>query len=398
MNIAIISPFNPFEVKDLLYNPESVYHVNVVATSVHAIVRGLLKLGHNVTVITSSVGEDSRTIEYSGENFKIYIVQNKYRRVFFGLNVYPKVRKILRDHIDEFDVLHAQWTYEYAYSIIPFVKQKTCFCSVRDWCPYLMTFPTNLKGRIQMRILYHYFKNVMKCNDIVKVANSLYTYKCISQYLNRYDIPQIFNPVKSEIIVTEIPTKSDNPVFISITQRLTEERKNIPTLIKAFSIIHKLYPTTILKLVGEGNQGDFAYLQQEGFSLDGIEFLGRMSHDKLMSEIERSSILVHPAFEETFGNILLEAGAKFKPCIGGYDSGAVPQVLDYGRAGCLCDVSNVHSLKEAMLAVMNDNDYYQQISSKMYSRIQSCYIDNKVCRELVVMYKTKMNKNADRAC
>lgn len=385
MNIAIISPFNPLALSDLL-DQTNVKDTKVSASSVHAIVRGLLKKGIQVTVYSSCVGSEDIIFRYSGHNINIYLVQ--VRKAYFGLKIYPKLRRLFAEHKEEYDVIHAQWTYVYPYSILPFTRSIPTFCSVRDWCPYLRTLSKTIKDKLQMIVNTYYFKKVMKNKNVVKIANSSYTYDRISSYLHECNIPIVPNSISSEFISKdEIIKSAVSPIYISICASLLEPRKNIPTLLRAFEKVVSIMPDAKLILVGQGQKKDFEYLKLPDNVINNIQFCGTLSHKEVIGKIDKSAILVHPALEETFGNIFLEAGARNLPSIGGYDSGAVPQVLDYGRAGCLCNVRDPHSLSQAMLYVVQNSEYYQLITHGIKQKLMNEYIDTKVCTKLVEMYQ-----------
>ena len=384
MRIAIVSPFNPVEIKDYITDGSQVCPIPVVASSVHSTVRGYLKMGHHVSVFTSCVGPIDAIKENHGENAHIYIVQNRHS--LYGLRTYPKLRKLIRQHLSEFDVLHAQWTYEYAYAIVPFASRIPCFCSVRDWCPYLMKLSKTLRGRFRIQILFHYFRKVMNTNAIVKISNSSYIRQRIMDYTHIDKIPFIPNPIKSELIMDRHVDKNEKVVFITICQNLCDGRKNISTLIKAFMLLKQKYPNIVLKLIGEGSHHDFIDILDLDDYTHNIEYLGKISHDEVIKQIDQATCLVHPAFEETFGNIFLEASARGIPSIGGHDAGAVPQVLEYGRAGCLCDVHNIQSLYNAMQCIIEDTSYREYITENAITKVRREYVDYVVCQKQIELY------------
>ena len=57
---------------------------------------------------------------------------------------------------------------------------------------------------------------------------------------------------------------------------------------------------------------------------------------------------------------LLEAMALGLPVVGGRDSGGVPWVLDYGRAGYLTDVRSPGKIKQALMECITDADGREQ--------------------------------------
>ncbi|MCQ2268242.1 MAG: glycosyltransferase family 4 protein [Bacteroidaceae bacterium] len=388
MNIAVVSGFNPTEFLDYLDYPEQVKSTGRLASSVHAIVRGFLNQGHNVTVISSNPGCSDELICYAGKQLRIILVQ--YKHGFMGIRVIPKMRRYIREHLDEFDVIHAHWTYSYAYTILPFVGKKPCFCSVRDWCPYLMTLPTPWSGKLNQWVNYYFFRSVMASKKMFKLANSYYTAEKIAEwYHTRSSQIIIPNPLNADIILEKHKYQPETPVFISIASLLTDPRKNIGTLLKAFNLFRKVYPHAVLHLVGTGSQQDFEYLSDSIDFFQGVTFWGKRTHKEVLDLIDHSSVLVHPALEETFGNIFLEAAARCIPSIGGEQAGAVPYVLGKGEAGCLCDVTSVESLYQAMKKLIEDSHYADRLVKKSMQNIRQKYAQDVVCNQHIEMYKSK---------
>ena len=79
------------------------------------------------------------------------------------------------------------------------------------------------------------------------------------------------------------------------------------------------------------------WAQKKGLS-DGVNFVGPVDPDELIDIYEQVDLMVHPSMEESFGMVLVEAMARKIPVIGGEKSGAVPWVLDNGKAGVLTDI------------------------------------------------------------
>jgi len=82
-----------------------------------------------------------------------------------------------------------------------------------------------------------------------------------------------------------------------------------------------------------------------------VRFLGLVPDDRTYRGIVRhASALILPSEWESFGIVLLEAMAARTPVIGSR-VGAIPEVLDEGRAGRLVDYGDAQGLAEALTAV-----------------------------------------------
>ena len=141
MNIGIAAPCNPSEFIDYYYSRDDVSSFNLTASSIHSIIRGLLKCGHNVVVFTSSI-DINHNLVYEGEHIKVFVLTRKIICKKIGVidrfYMVSRLKKIIKANIHSLDVLHAHWTYDYALACAEYSKLLPVFCTIRDWCPYLL--------------------------------------------------------------------------------------------------------------------------------------------------------------------------------------------------------------------------------------------------------------------
>lgn len=360
MNIGIVSPLNPKEfVKYLNVPAKELPNINQAATAVHTFIKELLDKGESVYAFTSDYSIPNNII-LEGNQLKIYIVsrKSKYNDINLLSNIYVvrRLANCINKEISKLNVLHAQWTYEYAMAAKYFTQQIPVFCTVRDWCPYILSTQKKLIPKLHWLLFkYHYFRNVMNCDDIHFIANSNYTYNCIKKNYPNKNVAIINNPIEKELILLKREYTSKEKIFISISQYIFELRKNYTNLLYAFKKYHKYNNSSKLWLIGKYNKESSIYKKwKEEQLLEGVIFWGAISHNDLIEKIDLASILIHPSLEETFGNTLIEGMARRIPVIGGKDSGAVPEVLGHGANGILCDVTSVESIYQAM--ILSDNE------------------------------------------
>lgn len=395
MNICIVSPFNHFSLHDFYddYSKKLDFDSGVASSSVNALALGLLRLGHKLIVITISSKVTSQVV-LRGKQVEVYIVpfgaSAWWRRFIVNSFIQIRdIRKIIYQNINFIDVIHSHWTYNYAYAVLPFAHIKPTFCTVRDWYPYLESNMPIRQRRSSFEMLRKYYFNRVINNGYIRlVANSVYVKSCLHDWFGKRDFPYIPNSVRQEFILEGEHEKPPYPRFISIQQSLDEGRKNIITLIDAFRIVHKEIPHATLTLVGTFDEnGDvFQYARCNGL-LDCIEFVGAVPHLIVMTLLDQSSVLVHPAVEETFGNIFIEAFARKVPVIGGQTSGAVPQVLGYGKFGRLCDVNSSDQLSRVMIDAITDIEATQKQVLASHKELIDKYSEESVANQYIELYK-----------
>lgn len=353
MNITICGPINPSEFSKVLNYTGKLPNINRGASAVNTYVRELLRKGHNVVVVTQEVpSKEKKDIVLAGEQLTIHIVHSNagiyVSHAFSRFYMVPRLRTVLKGYISKTDVLHAQWSYDYAYASMAFKEQVPVFCTVRDWAPYITSLQKGLK-RLQWKAYTIMSNKVLETEGVHIIANSEYTHNSIKNALPFKEVDVIYNPIDKELILNQRLKDPDSVEFLTIASYVFEHRKNIQKLLEAFHVFRGRHPEIILNVIGDysGREKEIEDLKASSL-LDGVKLLGSMKHRQLIEIIDKCTCLVHPALEETFGNILLEGMARRVIVIGGEKSGAVPSVLQNGRCGILCDVENKESIVEAL--------------------------------------------------
>lgn len=396
MNIGICGPFNPSFVKEFFYENQNIPNINKAASAVNTFVKELLLQGHRITVVTCCIPGISNDVILRGNNLTVHIVHSDSGLFLtHGLSRFYMVRrlkKVLNLYVNELDILHAQWTYDFALASKSFADKLPVFCTIRDWCPYIMTLQNGMR-KLQWKLYHLIFRKVMRGDKIHFIANSKYTYDCVMSEYPQKEVETIFNPIDRSYIIEEKRNVVIRPTFITIAGSIGEKRKNIVTLLKAFHIFHLNHPDSILKIVGGGCSEDNPLIKAwkaEGL-LDGVELIGYLTHKQLIEEIDKCSCLVHPSLEETFGNIFLEGMSRCLPVIGGVKAGAVPYVLDNGRAGFLCDVTSVESINEALERAC-DSKTNEEVVTNATNLLKTHYASNVIVEKHINLYKKYLRK------
>lgn len=353
MRIGISAYVNPYELREYLNTGQEVPYINPSATSVNNIALGLLRKGHKLIIITSTV-EKMPLQQLHGSHLDIYIVSSapviNKTGIFLRWYMVKRLRKVIKAHVHEMDVLHAHWAYDFTLAATAFTSTLPVFCTVRDWGPIMCHYATGLQKLSWTCVSVPVFKRVLKSHKIHFVANSRYIHHLIQTYYPNDLCDIIENPVKQRFIIEQRASYPKDPVFVSVSQLLTDPRKNITSLLRAFHLLRNERAQARLILVGQCDVTSAIYQQWErGNLLEGVTLSGFLNHDKLMGLLDSVSALVHPSLEESFGNTLLEGMARRLPVIGGSASGAIPYVLGQGKYGLLCDVTSPNDIKEKLI-------------------------------------------------
>ena len=98
-------------------------------------------------------------------------------------------------------------------------------------------------------------------------------------------------------------------------------------------------------------------------ALGGKHFpLGQMNSERLMSfAYSTADVFVSPSREDNLPNVILEAMACGTPTVG-FEVGGIPDIVRPGVTGLLVPAENVCSLREAIVAILSDNERRQAMS------------------------------------
>lgn len=383
MKIGITGPISTESIRGLLFDQESKLPEGMGgAPFLGTLIKGLLLKGHEVSAYTldrTISHEDINNITAEGNNFKIYY--GCYRPHSFRSNGTHKGRmldffKVEREsilkaiYLDKPDVVHAHWTYEFGSAALD--------CDL----PYLITcHDSPLKVIRYMPSLYRLGRLFMARN-VLKKAKYL---SAVSPYLKSElkfftsnNIEVIANPAPYSVFENRKNNldlrKLEQPDIIMINNGWGK-LKNVSAGIIAFNEFLKSYPNSNLHLVGYdfergGKAEEWAF--SNGYS-NNIVFHGPVEHDKLLTLLSRSTVLLHTALEESCPLTLIEAMTSGIPIIGGIKSGGVPWILDNGKAGIVTDITKPQEICSSLLDLVCNNELYTTIHNVGIERSQALF-------------------------
>ncbi len=362
MKIGISGPIDTSSLIEFLDLKNSSYPKGLNTVSVTNLIIGFIKAGHHVSVYTLDPDIQNDEI-LEGQYLKIYF--GKYRQrardralTFFGEES-SYIKKFISE--DKPDIVNAHWTYEFALGALRSGVQT--IITVRDWAPAILKImPDPYRF---LRLILNYYV-VIKGNNFIPISPYIKTKIDRVKNANYKIIPNGFN---DNIFSNESKNLNlDEPKIISINDGFGRI-KNVECLLIAFNKLLKRIPSANLYLIGDefDSNGIAQQWAKEKGLIDKVFFLGSLSNKETLLKLQEMDLLIHPSIEESFGNTLVEAMAKKVPVIAGKTSGAVPYVLDYGRAGILTDVASPDSIEEEAFSILTDKGKWDDYSIKGYN-------------------------------
>jgi glycosyltransferase involved in cell wall biosynthesis len=356
VKIAVLAPCS---VKGLATGLPEFCDLDHPSQLIRSLVDGYLDRGHSVEVIKFN-RFTPESVRSSGPRVGVTLIPRRDRAIQLTPTLWRKERMEAIRWIEKLapDVVHAHWTYEYA------------IAAIGARIPSVVTahdVPSRLLGLMRPR--YYWWPRLLQGYYVSRIAprmtaQSPYTLNCWRKEMGRKKpIDLVPNPIAADVLAigSSIRPPNASPAFAACAAGF-HPRKNMKNLFEAFSLLKTTAPAATLKVFGDDfgpRQVASDWAKKHALS-EGVEFRGNTDRLCMLREIfAECSAFVHPALEESFGMVVAEAMAMGIPVVGGKASGAVPWLLDDGKAGILCDVTSPDEIRLAMLRALTEQEFGQ---------------------------------------
>jgi glycosyltransferase involved in cell wall biosynthesis len=183
--------------------------------------------------------------------------------------------------------------------------------------------------------------------------------------------------------------KDESAVRIVAIGGLTDERKNITGLIRAFNEVLDQLPQTTLHIIRPvPDQNLMNAAVQTGLLNNRIFFHDYLPNEEVYQMLANSSFLVVNSLSETFSMSAAEALACGKPVITTRCGG--PEEFVSGERGRLIDVNEPAQLKDALIWMRNH--YREYDPQKLKSFIRENYSPEVVGKKFLGLYEQALRK------
>lgn len=285
-------------------------------------------------------------------------IKREYKQLYFPHRYIPfkvlkgnyikMADKLYKEYIKEFgipDIIHAH-NFLYAGIIAKFLKDKYRINYIIT--EHSSSFVRNKLSSEKIKSIEDVAKNASKVTAVSSSFNNI-----LKEY-TKTNIDLLPNIVNNFFFQKKFQDKiSKNFIFLHIAS--LDKNKNQELLIKSFEKIAKLNHNVYLNIAGSGYMKK--YLESLVKKLDiqkQVNFLGRISQEKVRAEMMKSNCFVLSSNFETFGVVLIEALACGLPLIATECGG--PKDIVNKQNGILIKTNNQLELKKAML-YMYENSY-----------------------------------------
>lgn len=398
MRIGIAGPLAVSDIAHLL-DPGSHLPAGEMrgASLLVALIEALLEMGHEVSAFTtepSLLPNADSVVVATGPRFRVHFVPMRrygfrWDRMRCGrmLDLFRMERQALvrAMRTDRPDVIHAHWTYEYAWAALDSGLPTIVTCHDAPWT-ILKLMPNLYRvGRLLMAI-----KVLRRAEHLTAV--SPYLLPELSR-LSRRPIDIVENPLPSRLIAggtaRQLPGPAGAPMRVAMVINGWSSRKNAAVGMEALFAARKALPSISIDLIGpDFGPGEAAYSWAQRRGMDhAFHFCGPLPYAEVQRRLSVTDLLVHPALEESFGMTIAEAMALGIPVVAGRTSGAVPWVMGEGTAGLLVDVTSSTEIMQAILTLLQTPELYSRCSVAGRTRALSHFSARSVADRYVTHYE-----------
>ena len=182
-----------------------------------------------------------------------------------------------------------------------------------------------------------------------------------------------------------------------------EPRKGVAELAKALCQVLPDFPEWKVKIAGSitgsciSGTDPAAVIKKMLIRFgDQIEFQNRIEPCYVSDWLASVGLCVFPSIWETFSYVTLEAAQAGKAIIG-TRTGAVPEILDEGRAGLIVPPGDVKALAEALRKLMADEELRRNLGVAARRRFEERFNPDRVMGEILEVYREGMERAKERS-
>ncbi|WP_370328370.1 glycosyltransferase family 4 protein [Euzebya sp.] len=350
------------ELRPLLDDPDDDAPPGNGGYPVTLLVAELVRAGHDVRVWTLDPSVRRRH-DVRGEGLAVtYLPQRTSGR---GRDAYAAERRWLADALAgaRVDVWNPHWSYEYALAAQAHrgrggAADDPLVLTVHDWAPAVLRYQPDPYRVVRLGM----YARVHLRRPAMTTPSPYLAAKLRRTGLGRAHV--VPNGVAADAIADRPRTRGSGAALLGIAMGFSR-RKNTTSLLRAHGRLRAAGVPSRLVLVGADHEpGGVAQAWARARDLDeDVTFAGVLPYDRVLDALASCDVFVHPAREESFGMVLAEAMAQGTPVVAGARSGAVPWVLDDGRAGVLADVDDPGAIALAVQGLLSDRRRWEQLSA-----------------------------------
>lgn len=350
----------------------------------------LAEKGHEIHFITSEkpfrLNEEQKNIYFHQVNVTEYSV---FRFAPYDISLASKMAEVIKEY--QLDVLHVHYAIPHAVCAI-LAKQMagtdvkivtTLHGTDITVLGYDKTLSESIKFGIEQsnhvtavsKALVDETMELIAPNKEIQVIHNFIDERVYYKHTNQ-QLKQTFNIQENEKVMIHV--SNFRPV------------KRVKDIVLAFHKIQKQIPAKLL-LVGDGPEIEgIKQLIEQLHIEDHVLLLGKQQNVEEVYSI--SDLMFLLSEKESFGLVALEAMACGVPCIG-TNVGGIPEVIDDGVNGFICQLGDIDQIAEKALELLTDDQMLQVFSEHAMSTPEKKFHSDKIVAQYEHVYFQMKNES-----
>ncbi|MEO0045062.1 MAG: Alpha-maltose-phosphate synthase [Bacteroidota bacterium] len=360
-----------------------------IGTSILNLSKGLLQLGHQVTIVIYGQDQDET---FTDNGLTFYKIKNRKLKGFSRILTQKKIQKQINTLVDkgEIDIVEAaDWT-----GITSNIKLK---------CPLVVklhgsdTYFCHLDQRPVK------FLNKFREKRALQKADA---WLSVSQYTatvtkELFALPNDFTIIPNGIDLADfsigetINNTEENTILYFGTLIRKKGSLELPLI---FNEVHKQNKQAKLVLIGRdaadittGNPSVWAMMQPlfDTAAFQNVTYLGSVPYNQMKTHINASTVCVFPTFAEALPVSWIEAMAMEKAIVAS-DIGWAKEVIDDGINGFLVNPKAHQAYAEKINILLENCSLRNQIGTAAKAKVQQKFSNEVVAQQSATFYQEKL--------
>lgn len=167
--------------------------------------------------------------------------------------------------------------------------------------------------------------------------------------------------------------------------------KRVEDVVRVFAKVSQSIGVRLL-MVGDGPDRHEAFELASELGVSGrVSFLG--SFPRIEDLLSVCDLFLLPSSQESFGLVALEAMASGVPVVASR-IGGVPEVVEDGKTGFLCEMGDTECMAEAALKLLSKAELYGQFSKAARKRAVTVFGEDRVLPQYKEAYEKALSRNS----
>lgn len=357
-----------------------------IGTSISNLSKGLIRAGHEVSILIYGQKEDAF---FEEDTISFYSIKNIKLKGFSGLFTQKKIQKLINTLVEEnkIDILEApDWT-----GITSNIKPK---------CPVVIrlngsdTYFCHLDNRpVKFWNKFHEKRALQNADGLLSVSQ--FTANVTKKL---FSLDRDFTIIPNCIDITKFSAESASKIEANTILYFGTliRKKGLLELPLIFNEVYKQNNTAKLILIGRdssdiisGNSSTWAMMQSlfDEKALKNVNYIGSVAYDKIKEHISSASICVFPTFAEALPVSWIEAMALKKSIVAS-NIGWATEVIDDGVNGFLVHPKNHKEYAAKVLELLENNELRSQFGIEARKKVEQKFSIEVVAKQSADFYQT----------